>query len=348
MRHPWPGLGSTLLLALVALVGAASLQAEPVPPGPRVTMITDSVGGALYWLTEARAALASGFDFDLETKTCRKLVDPGCGAYGDPAPVSALETMRELGTALGPILVVDVGYNDRSDTYATSLDEVMGAAVAAGVQHVIWLTLEEHEGVWAESNAQIWAATTRWPQLTVADWASASAGQPWFVDEAHLNSVGGAALSAFIRPFLIAACGSSCATPPPQFCGLALTSNGFDAVQAAGLACSDADAAVVQIEAGQRGDWVCSPASDVAKLDCRRGFTRLQALTHAPARAVRTGPLVTFADWSFRVQGRTLQARQGARRWLTLGRSPFCPPVAPREVLVSLPLRATGNCFSVR
>jgi hypothetical protein len=297
MRHPWPGLGSTLWLALVALVGAASLQAEPAPPGPpgpRVTMITDSVGGALYWLTEARAALASGFDFDLETKTCRKLVEPGCGAYGDPAPVSALETVRALGTALGPILVIDVGYNDRSDSYAASLDEVMGAAVAAGVQHVIWLTLEEREGVWAESNAQIWAATTRWPELTVADWAAASAGQPWFVDEAHLNSVGGAALGAFIRPFLIAACGSSCATPPPQFCGLALTSNGFDAVQAAGLACSVQTQPSCRSKRGSAATGCAhrramkrNSTAGVGSRACRRSRMRLQ-LPFARARSSRS------------------------------------------------------------
>jgi hypothetical protein len=349
MRHVWPRLGISLGLTLVALAGASSLRAGTTT-GPRVTMVTDSVGGALYWLDGPRAALASGFDFDLETKTCRKLVEPGCGAYGDPAPESALDTIRALGPALGPILVVDVGYNDTAEHYAAGLDEVMTAARAAGVQHVIWLTLEEREGVWAQINTEIWAATARWPELTVADWATASAGQNWFVDEAHLDWVGGTALGAFVRPFLIAACGPACVTPPPRFCGLALTSHGFDAVQAAGLACSDADAAAVGIEAGEHGDWICSPASDEATLDCRRGFTRLEALTHAPVGVVRHRLVVSLADWSFRVNGRTLQARQGSRRWLTLGRAPFCPPLAPREVLASLPLRATaaGDCFIPR
>jgi hypothetical protein len=349
MRNLWPGFGILSGLALIALAGASGIHAGE-SPGPRVTMITDSVGGALYWLNDARESLASGFDFDLETKTCRKLVEPGCGAVGDPAPESALDTIHALGSQLAPIVVIDVGYNDRADTYAAGLDEIMQAAVAAGAQHVIWLTLEEREGVWAEINKQIWAATARWPQLTVADWATASAGQNWFVDEAHLDWVGGTALGAFVRPFLIAACGPACATPPPQFCGLALTSHGFDPVQAAGLPCSDADAAVVGLESNELGDWICSPASDSVKIDCRRGFTSVQALVHAPATVVRRGAVVTLADWSFRLHGHTLQARQGSRRWRTLGHAPFCAPVAPSEVLRALPLRpaATAGCFVPR
>ena len=342
-------LAVTLALAAIALVSATSGAAGAPSPSPRVTMITDSVGGALYWLTDARESLASGFDLDLETKTCRKLVEPGCGAYGDPTPPSALDTIHALGSQLAPIVVIDVGYNDQADTYAAGLDEIMQAAVAAGAQHVIWLTLEEREGVWTQSNKEIWAAAARWPQLTVADWASVSANQPWYVDEAHLNSVGGTALAAFLRPLLISACGPVCATPPPHFCGLALTSHGFDPVQAAGLACSDADAAVVGIESNAAGNWFCSPANDTVKIDCRRGFTSVQVLVHAPAPVVRRGAVVSLADWSFRLHGRTLQARQGSRRWRMLGRAPFCAPVAPSEVLRALPLRAaSAGCFVPR
>ena len=206
MPHLTLRLGTSLALAAFALVFATSGAAGAPAPSPRVTMITDSVGGALYWLTDARESLASGFDLDLETKTCRKLVEPGCGAYGDPTPPSALDTIHALGSQLAPIVVIDVGYNDQADTYAAGLDEIMQAAVAAGAQHVIWLTLEEREGVWTQSNKEIWAAAARWPQLTVADWASVSANQPWYVDEAHLNSVGGTALAAFLRPLLISAC----------------------------------------------------------------------------------------------------------------------------------------------
>lgn len=46
-------------------------------------------------------------------------VDPGCGAT---APESALATIERLGSALGPIVVWNVGYNAPSDGYAQKLD----------------------------------------------------------------------------------------------------------------------------------------------------------------------------------------------------------------------------------
>jgi hypothetical protein len=343
--------GIAVALLAAALACGADSRAEAPVPGPHVTMITDSVGGVLFWVDSARTALASGFDFDLETKTCRKLVDPGCPAYGDPAPISALDTVRALGSKLGPIVVVDVGYNDRPDTYAAGLDQVMQAAVDGGAQHVIWLTLEEREGAWKQINDEIRAATTHWPQLTVADWNAASAGQDWFVDDAHLNWSGGQGLSQFLRPFLISACGSTCATPPLRFCGLALTVHGFDPVQAGGVACSDADVAVVRAEHGDSSEWSCTRATDgEVTLDCTRGFTRVQVLARAPGPVSRRAGVVSLADWSFRLQGHLLQGRQGQRRWRLLGRAPFCLPVAPLQVLAALPLRrvAATGCFAPR
>ena len=87
-------------------------------------------------------------------------------------------------------MFVDVGYNDFSSGYAEGLDEVMAALVAAGVERVGWITLEEFQGTWKEINDVIRAAPLRWPQLTVVDWAAVSGGKPWFVDIAHMNEDG--------------------------------------------------------------------------------------------------------------------------------------------------------------
>jgi hypothetical protein len=208
-----------LLPALAALtLASAGTQAAASPataPANRVTVITDSVGGVLFWVTDARTMFARGLDLDLETKTCRKLVDPGCPAYGDPAPPSALDTVVSRGTELGSTVVIDVGYNDRAEEYAAHLDEVMRALLAAGVRHVVWVTLEEAQEQWALINAQIRAASARWPQLTVADWARAATEPSWFADGVHMTSEGGLGFAEFLRPFVLEACGAPCAPPPP-------------------------------------------------------------------------------------------------------------------------------------
>src|SRR5207244_111588 len=115
-------------------------------------------------------------------------------------PPSALETVEELGDELGPVVVVDVGYNDAPDGYADGLDEVMRALVAAGVKRVVWVTLEETTPGWLAIDEQIRAAPARWPQLVVADWGDAAAGKPWLVDAAHLNEAGAQAFARFLRP----------------------------------------------------------------------------------------------------------------------------------------------------
>jgi len=208
-------LGGVALLALSTVGVAASARSAEAVPANRVTVITDSVGGVLYWDTEARVRLARGLDLDLETKTCRRLVDSGCPAYDDPAPASALETIKSLGAELGPAVVIDVGYNDRADVYGAQLDEVMGALLASGVHRVVWVTLTEAQESWTRINAQIRSAPARWPQLVVADWARAATEESWFVDRVHMTSEGGLAFAEFLRPFALDACGPPCAPPPP-------------------------------------------------------------------------------------------------------------------------------------
>ncbi len=211
--------GARLLAVAAALTAAVAGGAEParsaesVPPN-RVTLITDSVGGVLFWATDARTKLARGIDLDLETKTCRKLVQLGCPAYGDPAPPSALDTIESLGAQLGSTVVIDVGYNDQAEDYAAHLDDVMQALLAAGVRQVVWVTLEEAQEQWGRINEQIRAAPGRWPQLTVADWGHAETEPSWFVDSVHMTAEGGLAFADFLRPFVLQACGAPCAPPP--------------------------------------------------------------------------------------------------------------------------------------
>jgi hypothetical protein len=207
------------LLGLVALLAVAPARAElaPVdgapPPPPRVTVVSDSVAATLLWHPDARAYLADGLDFRLEALACRRLVVPGCLADG-VRPPSALETIQALGGELGPVVVVDVGYNDLPDEYRAGIDPVMQALLDAHVQRVIWVTLAEHADVWAENNAAIRDAAKRWPQLVVADWAPLAAQNPgWFSDLAHLNADGATGFAHFLRPIVLATlldCGNAC------------------------------------------------------------------------------------------------------------------------------------------
>ena len=212
---------AVVVVGLTYAAGTATTSAgKPVTaadtrPLPRVTLITDSVGGVLFWAADARAELAQGLDLRLETKTCRKLIAVGCYAYGETPP-SALETIQTLGAELGPLVVIDVGYNDRPDEYAEALDTVMRALLDAGVKQVIWVTLEETEDVWVENNAIIRAAPKRWPQLVVADWAPVAAANPsWFADLAHMNGEGAFGFARFLRPIILTTCGLPCVPPPP-------------------------------------------------------------------------------------------------------------------------------------
>ena len=170
----------------------------------------------LLWDADARAHLAQGLDLRIEALACRKLIAPGCYAYGGNPP-SALETIRTLGTELGPLVVIDVGYNDGPDEYAEGLNMVMQALVDAHVERLIWMTLNEHEDVWIQNNANIRDAPKRWPQLVVADWAPVAAENPsWFADLVHLNADGAVGFAHFLRPIILTAltnCARACELP---------------------------------------------------------------------------------------------------------------------------------------
>jgi hypothetical protein len=189
-------------VAIVSTCAALALPAAAATP-PRVTMIADSVGSALLWDPGPFQDFSAGLDVRGDAFGCRKLVVPGCPYAPGVNPPSALDVIEQLGTELGPVVVIDVGYNDASDGYSAGIDEVMQALLANGVQRVVWVTLEESEGVWKTINDQIRAAPARWPQLAVADWAPVQADPGWFKDVVHLNHDGAVAFGEFLRPLVL-------------------------------------------------------------------------------------------------------------------------------------------------
>ena len=140
---------------------------------------------------------------------------------------------------------------------------------------------------------------------------------------------------------------------PYVFCGLARTVNGFDLVDARGIACAPARSVIGRVERGERGVWNCSRAMHAAfELRCQAGSREVRVLERSPIQPRRVGGVVRLRNWSFRLHGHSLLAREDRLGWVSLGPPPWCIPYAgPREVLVALRLRPVtphGGCFRTR
>lgn len=204
---------SGVRLALVAAFVVAALVAAFAVPnagaqlaaGPRVTFIGDSVPAGLLYAPDARRTLTRGLNMRLDLEVCRRLVAPSC-SYRGTTPSTALQVVQSAGSGLGRIVVVKVGYNDSASQYRSGLDAVMRALRKAGVDTVVWATLGETRETYRLINGVIRKATSRWPELVIADWAAVSRGKPWFSgDGLHLEPDGAMALARLIRGKVLAA-----------------------------------------------------------------------------------------------------------------------------------------------
>ena len=190
-------------IAALLVVGVAS--ATPATK-PRLTVIGDSITASFDYVASARRYLGRGFDLRSDAVVCRRLVAPSCVFQG-AMPSTALQFVQSRGTALGPVVVLNVGYNDWTAVY--DVDRVLRALTAARVRTVVWVTLHETTSNYAQINAAIRKATRRWRDLVVADWNAYSRGKPWFrSDGLHLNSAGATGLSRLLRPLVLAGLGS--------------------------------------------------------------------------------------------------------------------------------------------
>ena len=206
-----PDLRAALALALAVtaavLACAASAPAQPSAPAKtRVTVIGDSITASFNYVVSAKRYLGRGLDLRSDALVCRRLVAASCSFQGTTPP-TVLEVVGAQGHALGPVVVVNVGYNDWAAVY--DVDRVMKALKTAGVKHVIWVTLREagsNASIYAQSNARIRGAAKRWPsRLVIADWNSYSRGKPWVREDGlHLTSAGALGLARLLRPLVLA------------------------------------------------------------------------------------------------------------------------------------------------
>jgi hypothetical protein len=199
---------AVLVVACAALVAAASAPAAP--SAKRVTIIGDSIMASFDYVPAARRTLGRGFELRADNAVCRRLVASSCPFQGS-TPATALDVIRARGRTLGPVVVINVGYNDWSAVY--DVDRVMRALRAAGVRRVVWVTLREAGGyasLYARSNARIRSADRRWKSLVVADWDRYSRGRSWFrTDGLHLTPAGALGLARLLRPLVVAGASSA-------------------------------------------------------------------------------------------------------------------------------------------
>ena len=206
-----PELRAAVALGLVAaaavLTCAAAAPAQPTAPTrTRVTVIGDSIMASFNYVAAARRYLGKSLDLRSDAVVCRRLVAASCSFQGT-TPRTVLQVVGAQGRALGPVVVVNVGYNDWAAVY--DVDRVMKALRAAGVKHVIWVTLRQagsYASIYAQSNARIRSAGKRWRStLVVADWNAYSSGKPWFRDDGlHLTTSGALGLARLLRPLVLA------------------------------------------------------------------------------------------------------------------------------------------------
>jgi hypothetical protein len=160
---------------------------------PEVTVISDSVGTGLDYISAGRARATGAWSAVFDLKVCRRLVAPPC----PPNPPSAVSVIRSSPSP-GDVVLIHVGYNDSGSGYDVA--RVMDALKARGVRRAVFVNLQAIAPFASSVNPVIRRAAGRYRWLQVADWSAYSAGRPWFAsDRDHLTPAGAAALAAFYR-----------------------------------------------------------------------------------------------------------------------------------------------------
>lgn len=174
--------------------------ARDTDPVRSLRFIGDSIGVSMSETSTSELPalldrLFSPIGFDSAQNRCTA----GCSLSGVGAAASV-----PIGTG---VVVVELGYNNPGTNFGSQIDSVMSALTNRSVDRVIWVNLSERSGRsdFIAANRALTAAMSRWPNLTVIDWRSASAGnvgnrRRWFAkDGIHLTFTGQAEMARFIR-----------------------------------------------------------------------------------------------------------------------------------------------------
>ena len=206
----------SLVVLLAGTLLAASAASARSDVTVRVTVFGDSAATAMAYDPDARKVLGRGIDLKLEVAACRRVADLSC-PYDGERPANVVERATDLGSALGPVVVVIVGYNDYEANYGENIDEAMTAFRKAGVERVLWATLRAERQSYLSMNDAILAAAKRYPQMTVMDWNGLARDHlDWLQgDGIHLTPEGARGMAAMVNDTLVQL-GVATKPPPPK------------------------------------------------------------------------------------------------------------------------------------
>ena len=179
----------------------APLERARVSTLPRVTLISDSVAGSIWFDVAARATLSRGLDLYLDPGQGRQLGPPIADASG---PETALDLIPRLGRTLGSTVVMFIGDNDLYSSAATNVPLADEELRAAGVTHIVWVTLHvspQHTSYTFMNEAIAAAAAADPAHVSIVDWNAYASGHPeWFqADGVHLTGAGPLALAGLLH-----------------------------------------------------------------------------------------------------------------------------------------------------
>lgn len=194
-----------VFVAVVATVIAGVLATMPgTAQRAHATPTTDLLVGDSVMAGMSSSARSSLPNHVFDAKVCRRLVSTSC-SYRGVRPAPALQVIRAWSGVTNRAIVVAAGYNDGA--IASAVDAVIAEARRQGVPHVVWSTYRiagGNAGIYRSHNAVLWQKAQQYPELTIADWASYSAGRSSWVaaDGLHLTSSGARAMAGLIGAVL--------------------------------------------------------------------------------------------------------------------------------------------------
>jgi lysophospholipase L1-like esterase len=181
----------SLLVVVVALAGPGVARAQtggPGPVDPRLFVIGDSV---IVGVQATLAQRLAGWHVNVYAQE----------SFSTLAAPAVINASRAL---IGEVVVVGLGNNDAGNpvTFGQRIDAVMQSL--PGVRRVIWVNLRRFRDFVPALDAQLAAATTRWPNLEIADWDTRATPDPSLVyaDGLHLTPAGQAAMAELIAQHL--------------------------------------------------------------------------------------------------------------------------------------------------